>query len=316
MHIQISIKGGPGSGNWGHRGIPGKVGGSSPRGAGMSPTSGKDWLQRYEKRAGKKHPSAEKKPKPVIAKPEPKPTTDTAKMANDYLNAAPGLTGPTWEDASVEDRAATKRNTVATLSKSSGASKITTNNIVHQWAKSSNDDDTRSLSLQEAVSEEFDSELSDWQMEKIVGMSITGGTGNPITTRKRERQVLRAMYNNTQRELAEAGFKPNDTITMYRGMEQEDKFGFSKGDTVGYSGNAMESWSTDKETAEFFSHAAGFYEDFGATMSMKVRVKDILSTPRTGFGCLTEAEFVIFGNSPTPKSVSIEDMIEPVEGYW
>jgi len=31
MTIFISVKGGPGSGNYGHRGIPGKVGGSSPR---------------------------------------------------------------------------------------------------------------------------------------------------------------------------------------------------------------------------------------------------------------------------------------------
>jgi len=60
MTIFISIKGGPGSGNWGHRGIPGKVGGSSPRGAGMSPISGRDWLSRYEKRVGKKHPTAPK----------------------------------------------------------------------------------------------------------------------------------------------------------------------------------------------------------------------------------------------------------------
>ena len=56
--ITIRTKGGPGSGNWGHRGIPGKVGGSSPRGVGLSPTSGKDWLERYEKRTGKKHPKA------------------------------------------------------------------------------------------------------------------------------------------------------------------------------------------------------------------------------------------------------------------
>ena len=57
-YINISIKGGPGSGNWGHIGRPGKRGGSSPRGAGLSPTSGKDWLQRYEKRTGREHPTA------------------------------------------------------------------------------------------------------------------------------------------------------------------------------------------------------------------------------------------------------------------
>ena len=46
--INISIKGGPGSGNWGHRGIPGKVGGSRPRSAGLSPTSGKGCLREGE----------------------------------------------------------------------------------------------------------------------------------------------------------------------------------------------------------------------------------------------------------------------------
>jgi len=36
IFIAIQSKGGPGSGNWGHRGIPGKVGGSSPRGVATS----------------------------------------------------------------------------------------------------------------------------------------------------------------------------------------------------------------------------------------------------------------------------------------
>ena len=35
IFITIKTKGGPGSGNWGHRGIPGKVGGSAPKGRSM-----------------------------------------------------------------------------------------------------------------------------------------------------------------------------------------------------------------------------------------------------------------------------------------
>jgi len=40
------LKGGPGSGNWGHSSRPGKRGGSAPRSAGLSPTTGPDWKAR------------------------------------------------------------------------------------------------------------------------------------------------------------------------------------------------------------------------------------------------------------------------------
>ena len=58
--IRKRVKGGPGSGNWGHSGRPGAVGGSAPRGQSMSVRSGQDWLERYQTRAGKTHPEAEK----------------------------------------------------------------------------------------------------------------------------------------------------------------------------------------------------------------------------------------------------------------
>jgi len=50
--------GGPGSGNWGHAGRKGKVGGSQSRSDAMSVRTGKDWLDRYERVAGKAHPEA------------------------------------------------------------------------------------------------------------------------------------------------------------------------------------------------------------------------------------------------------------------
>lgn len=48
--------GGPGSGNWGHVGRPGSVGGSQPRSAGMTIGKGHDWLQRYKVKTGHDHP--------------------------------------------------------------------------------------------------------------------------------------------------------------------------------------------------------------------------------------------------------------------
>jgi len=55
---EVGEKGGPGSGNWGHAGIPGSVGGSIPRDSGMSIASGSTWLERYEAAKGKPHPYA------------------------------------------------------------------------------------------------------------------------------------------------------------------------------------------------------------------------------------------------------------------
>jgi hypothetical protein len=54
--IRKRVKGGPGSGNWGHAGRPGAVGGSAPRSQAMSVRSGQDWLERYQSAAGKTHP--------------------------------------------------------------------------------------------------------------------------------------------------------------------------------------------------------------------------------------------------------------------
>lgn len=48
-----SLKGGAGSGNWGHAGVPGKRGGSSPRSFAMSRTTGRDYQERQLAKKGK-----------------------------------------------------------------------------------------------------------------------------------------------------------------------------------------------------------------------------------------------------------------------
>lgn len=61
MKIKVirKTKGGPGSGNWGHAGRPGMVGGSISRSHSMSLRSGTDWLERYQASSGKPHSQAE-----------------------------------------------------------------------------------------------------------------------------------------------------------------------------------------------------------------------------------------------------------------
>jgi len=47
------------------------------------------------------------------------------------------------------------------------------NEVIKQWAHSANDEDYRSLSLQEAISEEFGVPLSSWQQERSAAMKRT-----------------------------------------------------------------------------------------------------------------------------------------------
>jgi len=55
---EIGEKGGPGSGNWGHAGRPGMVGGSAKRSVAMSIRTGRDWQERQQ--AAKKMAEAQK----------------------------------------------------------------------------------------------------------------------------------------------------------------------------------------------------------------------------------------------------------------
>jgi hypothetical protein len=66
--LKRRTKGGPGSGNWGHSGRPGQVGGSNPRGHSMSIRTGADWKNRYEAKTGR--PAADKTPAAPKKDPE------------------------------------------------------------------------------------------------------------------------------------------------------------------------------------------------------------------------------------------------------
>lgn len=262
-------KGGPGSGHRGHRGRPGKRGGGLP-GTGYSFKPGtSDESNRWK-------------------------AQDT--RANTFINKGIGY----FETATPEQRADLKDEIVTNISKGSGVEYETVNEMTSQWARSSNDSDMRSLSLQQAASEEFGVELSEWQQNSIddrlgtrekfvqlVGEENLPLRLNSITDRATERQVLRTMYTQTQEQLRAAGFQPDDTITLFRGFDRDTVI--KNRELTSYKGNAMESWSALRIIARSFGNTL---------ITMDVPVKNIIGTCKTGFGCLKEAEFVIVGSLP------------------
>jgi len=321
--INISIKGGPGSGNWGHRGIPGKVGGSSPRSRGGTPSYGN--LSTVDARANSVLMSA------IGDSYNPNAFANAIKHENTQLNEykannnAVGVESARraiqtyqamvdnnafWRTVGIKRRHEIKANIVTNLSTDTGIAQENVNEIMGEWAETSNDSSAEALSMQEAVSDEFGVSLSAWQRGKIdiVNSSEVGGPVKGYVSRPNERKVLRAMYNNTQAELKTAGYKSGDTVTLYRGY-----IGGGRGTTipdrdtdVDYHGNAMESWSILPSIASSF----GRHPKRGRVLSMNVPVENVLSTATTGFGCLTEGEFVVLGGIPSQVAhiMSLDDL--------
>ena len=105
--------------------------------------------------------------------------------------------------------------------------------------------------------------------------------------------VVFEMYQRTQIDLAGAGYKPDDTIKLYRGVKAEYSETFDKFVTdKDLSLRPLSSWSADPFVA------AQFANDRGTVWAAEVPVANIVATPFTGFGCYREKEVVVF-NNPT-----------------
>jgi len=298
--ISIKIcKGGKGSGHFQHAGRKGQVGGSVPdKGASISkftpgsapteeesnyPEANADLLHYFGWgfKDIKSEILGEVQQKVVDSQLDSKNKTLALRNMNDYYEQS--------------DRFL-KAQTVAYLAADTNIEYNGVNDIIANWALSSNDTNIDSLRSQQAVDEEFglDVELSDWQKKQL---KMIGSYDGQLSIDER-RDIIRSMYERTQKELSDAGYKPEDSVILYRGLQHDDFFG-KKGDIAEYKGNAMESWTFDYYTAIKFAN--GSLEEggsFGYVLEMKVPIRNILSTPRTGYGCYDEAEVVIFGSIP------------------
>ena len=359
----IVIKGGEGSGFYGHAGRPGLVGGSR--------SVGEDevWFPTYNPTLvpGESPYGAE------IAESLKKHSTTGVTTGRDegasyFLDWELSKIMTTdsmldWSTMDEDERAKVKDAIVTEISKETGVKYETVNQLVKQWAYTSNGTKMGALSFQEAVAEEFGTELSDFQKtqigwirdkygnwhkdydieygkawdhyddervkaikkvsiledrgetdtERYRGLQAVAGwnsmdihkaatsdawweasksvynesTAIPIASRAEERAIARAMYDITQRQLENYGYSPDDYVKLYRGFGSQGGKGWQARDKPAYYGNTIESWSVSPMEAANFGKV---------TISIAVPRSTVFCTARTGLGCMSEGEYVIFGN--------------------
>jgi hypothetical protein len=208
--------------------------------------------------------------------------------------------------ASDYDRGKLKQGVVDDISAGGNIEPQAVQDVLDGWASSSTGG--WGLNIQEAASKEFDTPLSKYLQDRVNGdryQAIAPMTGNQDTNQS----ILRAMYDATQKDLADAGYSPDDRVFLQRGvsMDPTDAVkGLQSGDVIRCESNPLESWTVSNNVAFDFGQAGP--TTYGAVISTYVRVGDILSTPYTGLGCLREGEVVVLGK---PRYASIVGIAGP-----
>jgi hypothetical protein len=271
--IQFRYKGSSKSGNYGHAGRPGKLGGSQPKSA-----SGMMSVQDANR---------------------------TITDANNMLMDGFWIDAP--KQATYTMRGQAKANIVEDLVKRTGWDSANVSGVVNQWASTSNDSDATSLLIQESASRVFDAPMSEWQLEKLAktpGYHNRDSGPEWADYANHVEGTLQAIYDSTQERLAKAGI--TGTVRLYRGLSSDALEGVKTGRIVDYHGSTLESWTTNKLTAMNFAASAAFDNPGGvaksAVLAMDVPVKNIASCARTGMGCLTESEFIVLGSKAGYKA--------------
>jgi hypothetical protein len=214
---------------------------------------------------------------------------------------------------------AAKNELVTELSKRSGVDYKRVNDLIAQWAQSSNDNDMRSLAIQEDMAKILGIDLPKWQADKLAALRadlpklISQGFNRddllnfyPLMDSESQQKILQAMYDYTQERLDAAGI--GDTVRLYRGMSVDksivdewmknagmtDNYNLLNTENVKYRGSVLESWSSNPNVAQGFSHDYDPNEA-GVVFQMDIPRARLMGSARSGFGCLDEWEFVHLG---------------------
>lgn len=241
-----------------------------------------------------------------------------------------------WELVDGESRGYAKNELVTELSRRTGISYGSVNEFIAQWAWSSNDYDMRSLAIQRDAAELFGVPLSEWQastiaklegefrniardMSKRYKISVQEAMGElmadpsykkyrPLFDSETQMNLLSAMNDYTQEELRRAGFttiRVRRGVTVDRGVFADT--GWEEGDRVILDLNTLSSWTVGERIGGVFANGttSSKIDPIGVIFEMDVDVSQVMGSCRTGFGCLTEGEFILLGRTSEAKILKI-----------
>lgn len=198
-----------------------------------------------------------------------------------------------------ELRTVIRREVAQTIANKTGLTLDAVEKTMLQWEGTSNDSDMRSLSIQEAAAEVFDTKLSEWQSEKIAYLKATPDIKQDSmlqnnyapypTSKDAVKAILTEMHAETQKRFKEQGVK---SVVLYRGTTAS----IPEDDIFNLKSNSLESWTISQPVARNFGYNI---------IKAEVPVERILSTSHTGLGALNEYEFIVIGNKPGDQATSI-----------
>lgn len=188
----------------------------------------------------------------------------------------------------------------------------TVNDLVGLWATTVSDGDTAAQAVQRAVREEFN--LGEpWDCTFVVDDRVTTGAHQKFLDSidkhyrlagKAYRAFVRAQYEETQQFLASKG---KAEVTVYRGIYLDSRDTKIPKDWKELGNSYQErtvhlqpasSFATSENMAERFAFSVNSLSVYPFVVKMRIPASRILSTARTGVGCLNEREIVVLGGEP------------------
>jgi len=144
-----------------------------------------------------------------------------------------------------------------------------------------------------------------------------GGWSKPYTA-DTYKDVLKSMYDQTQKMFADAGIK---SVTLYRGISLTNTPSWLKSAEVGgkveMKTPPITSTATDEGSTAFFAHGGGFYQskplENAVVVSSTFPVSRVLSFSLSGMGDPKENEVVLIGGK---DNWTLQSWQERVWGGW
>jgi hypothetical protein len=165
--------------------------------------------------------------------------------------------------------------------------------LVALWALTSGDHNDAAVTMQMAAQKEFGLDAATGHFSGTQTLVSEGPYAQNMPVYQ---AFVRAQYDSTQAYLSSQGVT---SVPLFRGVALDNASPGVQDTTVDLQ--PMSSFSSDTWTAvDFANSSTSTDSSYRVGMYTNVDAAQILSTPRTGFGCANESEFVVLGAKGVP----------------